>query len=341
MRDIAANARKLDVIGRWLVVLGVLLGIMLWRGNTESVRAGTNPVEEPGFESTDYWTFTSTMDTYRGRTTTSWKTQGSRSYEIRYQAASGKLDASSAELYQEDIDLTDADAIIFDAQLYGWSITTDMITASVYIDDTEVWSMDMPLSTTAYLNQSFDVSNYLGYHEISFHLDNAEVSSTVSGGWFRFDNIRLDFTSESIGIAGQTYDETVAWLTFPAGDPGTIVDHPYNNQSETQEFGEAGEAHPVTTLVNYGSSPYIMSFEISEFENGIVESEYYLINEKGAACLDSNEICNLADFDTLIGTDITIEPGPDNAKDFYLKIKLSDVAGKMGYSDITILGEKE
>ena len=341
MRGFTATATKLNVIGRWLMVLGLLLAFMLCQDNGEDVRAGTNPVAEPGFETVDYWTFTSTMDTYRGRQTTSWETQGSRSYEIRYQAASGKLGADSAELYQDNVDLTDADAIIFDTQLYGWSIASDTLTASVYIDDTEVWSRNVPLASTVYLNESFDVSNYLGYHEISFHLDNAEVSSTVSGGRFRFDNIRLDFTSESIGLAGQNYDDTVAWITFPAGDPGEIVVDPYNNQSETQQFGDAGEAHPVTTLVNYGSAPYIMSFEVSEFENGVVESEYYLINDKGAACPDADAISNLVEFDTLIAANVTIQPGPENAKDLYLKILLSDIAGKTGYSYLTILGEKE
>lgn len=327
--------------GLWLAVVGLLLAIALVSGNAGGALAGTNPVQEPGFETVTQWTFNSTTDNYTGRQTTSWETEGSRSYEIRYQAASGKMDAGSAEIYRANVDLTDADAIVFDTQLYGWSLTVGKLVASVHIDDTEVWSRDVPTAATVYLHESFDVSSYSGNHTLSFHLDNDVPENTITGGRFRIDNIRLDYTSESIGFAAQNYEDTVDWLIFPAGEPGTMVSNPSNNQSETQQFGAAGEARPVATLINYGSANYIMSFEISEFEFGIVESEYYLINNRGEACADAAAISNLADFDTLIATGVTLSPGPENAKDFYLKILLSNVAGKTGFSNISILGEKE
>ena len=341
MKGAIATGRKSGDIGLRLTVMGLLLAIILISVDNGRALAGTNPVLEPGFETSDHWTLTSTTDNYTGRRTTSWETEGSRSYEIRYQAASGEMEAGSAELYQENIDLTDADAIVFDTQLYGWSQTVGTVVASVYIDDTEMWRQDLPLSTTVYLNETFDVSGYSGPHTLSFHLDNDTPQSTITGGRFRIDNIRANYASEAICFTAQNYEDTVDWFIFPAGDPETMVANPSNNQSETQHFGDAGEAQPVATLVNYGSAAYIMSFEISEFEFGIVESEYYLINDKGAACLDADAICNLVEFDTLIATDITLAPGSENAKDLYLKILLSDIAGRSGFSEISILGEKE
>jgi hypothetical protein len=341
MNGIAVTRGKPGSVKCWLVALGLVIGVVLAGASAERVSAGTNPVLEPGFETVNQWTFASTMDTYYGRRTTAWETEGSRSYEIRYQATSGLLGAGAAELYQDNVDLTDADAIIFDTQLYGWSLPAETLIASVYIDDAEVWSQEVPLSTTVYYNQSFDVSGYTGPHRLTFHLENQEVTSTTPGGRFRFDNVRISYTSESIGLAGQNYEDTVAWITFPAAEPGTIVANPYNNQSETQQFGPAGEALPVATLINYGSAAYIMYFEISAFENDVVESEYYLINDKGDGCADADAINNLVEFDDLIVTGVTVLPGPDNARDLYLKILLSDRAGKTGWSYLTILGEKE
>jgi hypothetical protein len=324
-----------------LAALGLLLGLGLVGVSGGAVSAGTNPVQEAGFETVNQWTFTKTMNAYAGTRITTWRTEGSRSYEIKYQAASGLLDAGSAELYQGEVDLTDADAIVFDTQMYGWSLSGVTLVASAYIDDTELWSREVPLPTTVYLHESFDVSGYTGAHRLSFRLENSAVTTTAPGGRFRFDNVRVNYASESIGLAGQNYLDSVEGITFPSAEPGSVVANPTNNQSETQAFGGVGEARPVATLVNYGSAPYIMYFAISAFENGVVASEYYLINDKGAECADADAVSTAVEFDSLMATDLTMQPGEDDARDLYLKIQLSDQAGKTGISSITILGEKE
>ncbi len=93
------------------------------------------------------------------------------------------------------------------------------------------------------------------------------------------------------------------------------------------------------TLLNGGSATYTIWYGITTFTNGVVASEYYLVNDKGAACADASAVSNAVTFDTPTSTGVTIAPGAGNEKDLYLKITLSSVAGESGSSTITILGE--
>jgi hypothetical protein len=335
VRDVVEVGKRVS----WRIVVVVLLMAVIYSVSNQAAWAGSNPISEPSFETVNNWTFSRTMITYSGGQETAWQTDGDYSYEVGYQAALGLLGAGSAELYQ-DVDLTDVDRIWFDAQLYAWSLNLGTLMAKVYIDDDELWTEDVPLSETEYLNESIDVSAYSGTCRIRFYLKNYAVLGIAPGGRFRFDNLRVDLVSESIQIKAQDYLTDVAEITFPAGAPGAVISNPSNDQLETQIFGGAGTAKPVVTLVNNGSTSYRIYYQVSAFTSGIVANEYYLINSKGEACTSADSVSNVFTFGTPVDTGITLGEGIDNAKDLYLKIALSNVAGKSGTSTLTILGEK-
>jgi len=150
-------------------------------------------VYEPSFETVNYWTFyTAVPLIYSGSQTTEWKTQGDYSYEIYYQSVIGELGTSYAELYQ-DANLTDVNTLLFDAELYSWTLFGGVtITASVRVDNDILWSAQLSTTNTEYLSQAIDVSSYTGVHTIRFRLSNTALLSAGAGGWFRFDNIRVD-----------------------------------------------------------------------------------------------------------------------------------------------------
>lgn len=323
----------------WQATTALLLLAIICSVGSGVAWAGSNPILEPSFETVEHWAFSRTTTTYTGQQQTEWATHGNCSYEIAYQAALGLLGGGSAELSQ-DVDLSDVDKMWFDAQLYAWGLSLGTLVASVFIDDDELWTEDVPLSETQYQDQSIDVSSYNGTHTITFYLENNAVLALGPGGQFRFDNLRVDLVSESIQIKAQDYGTDVGSITFPEGAPGVTVSSPSNGQSETQAFGAAGEAKPVVTLVNTGSATYKLYLEVSTFTDGCVASEYYLVNDKGTACPSADYVNNAVVFDTLTDTGTTIGTGSANAKDLYLKVGLSALAGRSGSSTLTVLGEK-
>jgi hypothetical protein len=152
-------------------------------------------------------------------------------------------------------------------------------------------------------------------------------------------------TSTTISIKAQDYATDVAVITFPTGASGATVSTPYNNANgsgSAQAFGDPGR--PVVTLVNTAAISYTIYCNISTFENGVVSNEYYLINDKGAACANADAISYGVTFDTTktTGTTIGASSGGDVAKkDLYLRVVLSALAAKSGTSTITILGEAD
>ena len=148
--------------------------------------------------------------------------------------------------------------------------------------------------------------------------------------------------STAIEVRAQNYTTSVSTVTFPQGAPETTISAPYNNidsSGNSQTFGGAGTAKPVVTLYNGGGSTLTIWYNITTFTLGIVSSEYYLVNAKGAACADANCITESVTFDADTPTGTTIVAGAGNEKDLYLKTTLSAVAGKSGNSTLTILGE--
>lgn len=148
--------------------------------------------------------------------------------------------------------------------------------------------------------------------------------------------------STAIEVRAQNYSTSVSNIIFPEGSPGSTVSQPYNNidgSGNPQTFGGAGTAKPVITLYNGGASTLIIWYNIATFTNGVVSNEYYLVNNKTAACADANCITGSVIFDTDTTTGATITAGAGNEKDLYLKISLGAPVGKSGTSTITILGE--
>lgn len=150
--------------------------------------------------------------------------------------------------------------------------------------------------------------------------------------------------STAIEIRAQNYSTSVSTITFPEAAPQSIVSQPYNNingSGNPQTFGGAGTAKPVVTLYNGSASTMKIWYNISTFTNEIVASEYYLVNNKGAACTSASCITNDAIFDANTDTGTTITAGAGYEKDFYLKVGLSAIAAKLGNSTLTILGEAQ
>jgi len=155
------------------------------------------------------------------------------------------------------------------------------------------------------------------------------------------------YLSLRIEIRSQNYLTAVTDITFPEGAPGATVSDPSNDQPETQAFGVAGVAKPVVTLVNTAAVAYTIWYNITPFSPSVVSSENYVIIAKGGACANADAITESATLDgsdhTTTGTITTIaETGVGDGtdeRDLYLKITLSDVAGKTGISTLTILGE--
>ncbi len=157
----------------------------------------------------------------------------------------------------------------------------------------------------------------------------------------------VDYFSTAIEIRAQDYSTPVTAITFPVGAPSTEVSNPSNDKPETQTFGDAGVAKPVVTLVNSASVAYNIWYNITPFTNSIVSSENYVIIAKGGACANAAAITETATLDSsdhvTTGTITTInatgDAGEADERDLYLKITLSEVAGKSGTSTLTILGE--
>lgn len=168
------------------------------------------------------------------------------------------------------------------------------------------------------------------------------TGSNKYGAWSSTRSFTTGGLSNTIEIRAQDYTTSVSNITFPEGDSGTIISNPYNDidgVGSPQVFGGAGVAKPVVTLYNGGASTLTIWYNITTFTNGIVSDEYYLVNDKVAACADVSCITNTATFDTDTTTGTTIAVGVGNEKDLYLKINLNTVAGKSGNSTLTILGE--
>lgn len=155
--------------------------------------------------------------------------------------------------------------------------------------------------------------------------------------------VKAEPTSTSISIKAQDYTTDVSAITFPEGAVGDTVSLPTNGVgAEVQTFGIATVAKPVVTLLNEGSVPYTIYYNITSWSpSGVVVSEYYLINDKGAACANADAINQGVTFDSDEVTTATITNGAGNEKDLYLKITLGTTAGQAATSTLTILGESE
>ena len=142
----------------------------------------------------------------------------------------------------------------------------------------------------------------------------------------------------TITVVGQDYTTEVTTITFTAGAPSAVISNP-SNGTTSQVFGAAGTAKPVVALLNSSGGTLKIYYTILAFSNDVAASEKYLINAKAAACENVAAITESVVFDTLTDSAIQISDGIDNAKDLYLSLTLSSLAGKTGSSAITILGE--
>ena len=196
--------------------------------------------------------------------------------------------------------------------------------------------------TCTYTAQSGDIganSYWLGVCDDG----NACDATPLSGGTFTAQAAPL---STAIEIRAQDYSTAVTDITFPEGDPSTVVSLPTNGVGvEAQAFGVSKK--PVVTLVNTAAVAYNIWYNITAFSNGVVSSENYVIIAKGGACANADAINQSATLDgsdhVTTGAVTTIaatgDGGDADERDLYLKVTLSAVAGKTGTSTLTVLGE--
>jgi hypothetical protein len=147
----------------------------------------------------------------------------------------------------------------------------------------------------------------------------------------------------TLDIRNQAYTLSVSGVTFPEAAPSSTVSDPHNDSdgvASPQAFG-TGTSKPVFTLVNTAAYAYNIWYTITEFTNGVVYNEYYLIPDKGADVADAAAVSSVVFFDEPRDSGASIAAtGTDAAmKDVYLKIDLSGLGGVTGISVISILGE--
>jgi hypothetical protein len=146
--------------------------------------------------------------------------------------------------------------------------------------------------------------------------------------------------SNSISIKAQDYNTDVSEITFPKGAPNATVSNPTNGVgTDQQQFGGAGVAKPVVTLVNSSGIDYNISYTITAFTNSVVANEYYALLDKGQACLNADAISTSVNFGANTNLGSIGADGVASQKDLYLKITLGPGSALEGTSSITILGE--
>jgi hypothetical protein len=93
--------------------------------------------------------------------------------------------------YQQDVDLTNVDTIVFDAYFENGT----HVDQQVLIDGSVVWSKSAP---GTYLDQTIDVSAYSGVHTVQFELYVATSGTSVPSEHLDFDNIRTTSSGGSV-----------------------------------------------------------------------------------------------------------------------------------------------
>ncbi len=299
-----------------------------------------NPILEPGFETVSHWAFSTNQSSlFDGSQSTAWTTEGSYSYQIEY--SNVFIGVASWGQLQQTVDYSDIETITFDARLIGQALAIGAgVTAEVYAGSDLLWSTEIVTGTNDFLNQSIDVTPYSGAQSLQFRISVPLSVGLGAAGDFLFDNLRVTNVSNTIAVKAQDYSADVTSISFPVGAAGTIVSNPVNDLAQSQVFGLAGTARPVVTLVSSGAADYLVYLQASSFSNGVVSSEGFLLNTKGAQCLNADALVEPITFDGLTGSGVTISPGAANAKDLYLKVTLSALAGRSGTSTLTILAEK-
>ncbi len=144
----------------------------------------------------------------------------------------------------------------------------------------------------------------------------------------------------SIVIKNQAGTTAVATITFPAAEPGTEVEAPYNDvdTSSSPQAWSATASKPVVQLVS--ATTYNLWWKVTEISGWDTT-----VNNENCYITDSTTVTK-AIFDgakatlTTWGTETNTTQQVTSAKKyFYLTITPEAVGGKTGSSTLTILGE--
>jgi hypothetical protein len=141
-------------------------------------------------------------------------------------------------------------------------------------------------------------------------------------------------------IVSKSSNTAVTTITFPMGDPGSIVSNPYNDVdgAEDPQLLAASLSEPVVRFYNPTESQMWFSLEISDWTNGVVTSERFKV------AIESER--NITAVDRVLSTDgkaATVSQASLLAggayKCMYFEITLCDQADVTGTSTITVMGE--
>lgn len=169
------------------------------------------------FEDVSDWAYTENdpSGVFSGQQITGWNTEGTYSYQIA--AAAGGATGNYAQI-SKTIDLTNLGILVFDAQIGYGSELGGKRYAQMLIDDTVVWQKDTTSQAGEFLNQTIDIANYTGEHEIKFRFILYQDSPTQTST-FQVDNLRYGYP------ATLTIDDKIAtgWMPNPPDESGAWI----------------------------------------------------------------------------------------------------------------------
>jgi hypothetical protein len=210
------------------------------------------------------WTLVSSGSNLGGeRQSTNWASHGDTALR-HFTTHNYDITAGSYRGYQQTVDLTNIDRIIFDARYHQGT----HVQPRVLIDGAVQWSRS---AVGTYLDQELDVSSYSGNHTVRFELYVATSGTSVPSEWVFFDHVRVaasggpDTTPPSVisrlPAPGSTIAAATANIDVTFSEPVQGVD-----ATDLVVSGTAAAAASVATPVNTGGNTW--RFPVSGLDNG-------------------------------------------------------------------------
>ncbi len=157
--------------------------------------SGASVLVNPGFESTEGWTFTGVGD-ITGAYSDSWSSEGSHSY-VFYRNTGSTSGSYYGQITQTQVDFTSVSSIVFDCQDKG----IDVMPLQFFIDDVLVgtyannghtdggtsWS-----STATVLGIELEIANsFSGMHDFTIRMQEITSYGPADPKYYRVDNLQL------------------------------------------------------------------------------------------------------------------------------------------------------
>ncbi|HQO99295.1 MAG TPA: hypothetical protein PL042_01615, partial [Caldisericia bacterium] len=158
---------------------------------------------EPGFETVSNWIYSESGDPNNtsGGVVTSWKTEGTYSYQLVHSGAAGE---STYNQILQNVDFTNISNLFIDYSIFFNGNSTYNVRADVLVGETILKSILSTRTTNITVSGTWniDVSSITGNQDLIFRLYKpSEVSGSAE---FRIDNIRTNFSDTLIQSSSQS-----------------------------------------------------------------------------------------------------------------------------------------